>query len=501
VVVPAAEGGRGGRVPPPVVQARRPFVSGRRVVWFAAAVSALAWLPFVTAPLSPDEGGFLLVGSQWRPGSSLYGSYWVDRPPLLISVFDVASDIGGAVSLRIIGIAAVVVSVVLSERLGRLATGRRSVLPALVSGAFLSTPLFGTGMVNGELLAVPVVLAGLVCLLRAWTTAGTPGLRWAATAGALAAAAPLIKQNVVDVVVVAGALVLGGLQQQPRRRRVLLLAVTMAAGAAVTTAACLTWAELRGTDPFSLWDAIVTFRAEADAVIRSSANDATPHRLVELLGAAAASGAPALVVVLLLRLRGRPVAYGPVDLRVPALLLLGWELAAVGAGGSYWLHYLIGVVPGLVLLTAAAEQRPRVLRRWTTAVLGFVWASTAVATVVAAVHVPLYSSDAAVAAYLRAHGTPSDTVVVGFGHPDIVWDSGLTSPYPYLWSLPVRVRDAHLQQLTRILSGGRAPTWMVVDGSSLATWGVEPASAQSVLERRYQDVATVGSYVVWRLEG
>lgn len=72
-------------------------------------------------PLSPDEGGFLLVASQWQPGGSLYGHYWVDRPPLLISIFDLADHAGGAVGLRLIGIAAVLASVFLAGRLARLA--------------------------------------------------------------------------------------------------------------------------------------------------------------------------------------------------------------------------------------------------------------------------------------------------------------------------------------------------------------------------------------------
>ncbi len=41
----------------------------------------------------------MLVASQWTPGSSLYGDYWVDRPPLLIDFFDVADHPGGATAL------------------------------------------------------------------------------------------------------------------------------------------------------------------------------------------------------------------------------------------------------------------------------------------------------------------------------------------------------------------------------------------------------------------
>ena len=469
----------------------------RRVTWLVAALAALAWSPFVTAPLSPDEGGFLLVASHWHPGRSLYGPYWVDRPPLLITIFDLAAHAGGAVGLRVIGIAAVVASVGLADRLGRLATGRAAVVPVLVAGAFLCTPLFGTDEVNGELLAVPLVLAGVLALVRAWSAPGRRGYAWAALAGAAAAAGPLVKQNVLDVLVVAGVLVLQGLRRADRRQT-LARGLAVAAGATLVTAAALVWSELRGTEPTMLWDAVVTFRGQADAVISASSTDSTFRRFVELVSAGALSGAPVLLVVMLVRLRRRASYVEPPDLRYPAVVLVLWELVAVGAGGSYWLHYLIGLVPGLVLVSVAAAQRPPELRRWTAAVVAFACLSAGTATAVAALREPTYATDAAVAAYLRTHGTPHDTVVVGFGHPDIVWDSGLRSPYDLLWSLPVRVLDPRLRQLTHVLTGRHAPTWVVVSGSSLATWGVDATRAQAVLERRYHPVTTIGSYVVWQ---
>ncbi|QIG43646.1 hypothetical protein G5V58_13540 [Nocardioides anomalus] len=469
-----------------------------RLSWLAAAAAALAWLPFVTKPLSPDEGGFLLVASQWHPGRSLYGPYWVDRPPLLLTVFDLAAHLGGAVALRLIGVLAVVASVLLADLLGRRAAPRRSLTPAVVAAAFLSTPLFGTTMVNGELLAVPLVLSGLVALVRSWTATGASALGWGAVAGVTAAAAALVKQNVVDVFVVAAALAVQALwARQGRRAGALVAGVVL--GAAAALVACLLWAEVRGTEPVRLWDAVVTFRTQADAVIRRSANGATSGRFRELLGAAALSGAPLVLVVLALRVRRPPEAAGRPDLRVPAAVLIGWELIGIAGGGSYWLHYLIGLVPGLVLLAAAAAQRPPDLRRTTAVAVALAVASASVATVTFAATEPTYSTDLAVATYLRDHSRPRDTVVVGFGHPDIVYDSGLRSPYEELWSLPVRVRDPRLTELTHVLDGRRAPTWVVVDGTSLATWGVDASTAQTVLDTRYAPATTIGSYVVWRL--
>ena len=39
------------------------------------------------------------------------------------------------------------------------------------------------------------------------------------------------------------------------------------------------------------------------------------------------------------------------------LALLGWEFLGVLGGGSYWLHYLLGLIPGLVLATAQLTPR------------------------------------------------------------------------------------------------------------------------------------------------
>jgi hypothetical protein len=120
------------------------------------------------------------------------------------------------------------------------------------------------------------------------------------------------------------------------------------------------------------------------------------------------------------------------------------------------------------------------------------------AVVVVASAAPPNAADLAVATYLRSHGSSSDSVVVGFGHPNIVYDSGLRSPYEHLWSLPVRVRDSSLAELTRVLRGRQAPTWVVVSGTSLATWGVDATTAERVLEAEYRRATSIGPYVVWR---
>jgi hypothetical protein len=476
--------------------------SDRRSVpaWLVAALAALAglaWAPFVDWPLSPDEGGLLLVASQWEPGHSLYGHYWVDRPPLLLTLFDLATHLGGAIGLRLMGIGFVVASVLLTSVLTGRAVGRRSLTPIVVAAVFLSTPLFGTTEVDGELLAVPFVLLGMLSLVRAWAARPPVAVAWAVGAGAAGMSAVLIKQNVVDVFVVTGVVVVMSARTSGLRRATLLMTGVLG-GAGGVLGAMLAVAEARGTEPYSLWDALVVFRANATAVIQTSASSATSDRFVTLLTAVLLSGAPVVLLVLVLPLRRPARSTAMLDLRLPALAVLLWEVAAVAGGGSYWLHYLIGLVPGMVLLAVAAAQRGRTPWRTTGVAVAFTVVSCLVAVVTAATSVPRGTTDAEVAAYLRDHGSPRDSVIVAFGHPDIVWDAGLRSPYEQLWSLPVRVRDPSLAELTRVLEGRHAPTWVVVPGPSLATWGVDAETAQRALDEHYRPETSVGPYVVWR---
>ena len=121
--------------PRPDACRRTPVQPGRRcrqrrrvpVVWVAALLAVGLRLPLLSRPPSPDEAGFLLVGGQWHSGgTSLYGNYWVDRPPLLITIFRVAADAGGLVPLRLIGCLATVLVVLGAAHVARLLGGRRA---------------------------------------------------------------------------------------------------------------------------------------------------------------------------------------------------------------------------------------------------------------------------------------------------------------------------------------------------------------------------------------
>jgi hypothetical protein len=223
-----------------------------------------------------------------------------------------------------------------------------------------------------------------------------------------------------------------------------------------------------------------------------------------MLAAFVASAAPVVIVGAVLALRNtirRPARPDePVLAAWPWLVVLAWELVAVVSGGSYWLHYLIGLVPGTALLVAAAaldtgERPPRRdhLRR-------AVAACVISAIVTTPLAVPFLASTPgdgrAVAGYLRDHKRPGDTAVVAYGHPDILEEAHLTSAYPDLWSLPVRVHDPRLTRLGAVLTS-RRPRWLITAaGSGLSSWGLDATTTQGLVDRQYRTVYTSGKWSV-----
>ncbi|MFB9765391.1 hypothetical protein ACFFOS_13455 [Nocardioides kongjuensis] len=482
-----------------------------RTTYVASVVAFLAWLPFLWVPLASDEAGFLMLGRQWAPGSSLYGDYWVDRPPLLLWLFRLA-DLGPetlhpdgliAPGVKLLGALASAATVLLAGMLAARVAPRASHwtahLAPVLAAALLASPLLGMPETDGEVLAVPFVLLGVLALVTSLTgEADRRSLLLATGAGVAAACAALVKQNMVDVFVLAVVLVPLSRGRVPHLRR---RTAAFAGGAAAVVAVVVASSAALGTSPAELWDAVVTFRLQASAVIGSSASPATSERFVLVLKAFLASGAALTLLVTGFLAARTAWRRGPrsAPLRVAALAMVAWELVGVAAGGSYWLHYLTGLIPGVVLL--ASLVRPTGWRRWALATcLGL----TVLGTLGAWSHelaVPVDDAigrDARVAAYLRTHGGPGDGVVVAFGRPDIVAAAGLDSPYQYLWSLPARVRDPRLRDLQAVLSGADAPRWVVVSGTSISGWGITaPAELQTWFEHHYTEQASFGDLHVW----
>lgn len=459
-------------------------------VTIVLVVMAALRLPYFGLPAGRDEAGFLLVGASWDHGPWLYGQYWVDRPPLLIWIMELA---GNLTTLRLFGLLASALMVLGVCRAAFVIAGSRAAMWAAGAAALFSTAhWFGVARTNGEMLASPFVAWGIALAAQALLRPDRRSWWFGLFAGSLAAGAMLIKQTIVDGIVFAIVLAVVVAWQQPeRRRQAAAVALAGITGFAIAMGVALAAAAARGTTPGELFDALVTFRADAGEVIRVSASSATTERLWALVGTWAVSGLSLIAVL---------TVWHAIRRRDPALIATGAVILFVSAaalmGGSYWAHYLIQLVPASALAAGllATVVRPQI--RWSVA--GLAIASTVANLTVTLVSPPLDGSTAQqVGDWLRASAEPSDTAVVAYGQPNVLSNAKMSSPYPFLWSLPVRTLDPDLAVLSSTLDGSQRPTWFV-DWSGIGSWGItDPTRLETVLHEHYREVATMCGRTVW----
>lgn len=452
-----------------------------------ALLAVLLRLPYAGRALSPDEGGFLLVAGQWHPGRSLYGHYWVDRPPLLLALFRVgdllAAHLGDHLGLRLVGAAAAAVTVAaVGLTVRSLAGGRPAVLASGVTLTLLVSPLAGAAQVNGELLAAPFIAAGTGFALAALR--GRPWVGFAA--GICAAAAVLVKQNMVDVVLFGAVAALVAWRMHGRSTtRPFTVAGWCLAGFVVTGILVLGLAARAGSAPGDVLWAMYPFRAEAVRVLGGSNVDVRSLRLRRVAEAELLSMGPLVLLamgVAVVRRRRSARALIPAAAGVAALTAYG--VFSVVAGGSYWLHYLVqlAVPTGLAAGLLAALVRPRVGLLLVAPAL----VAGALSWAVSVGQDPNPQGEV-VGTAVRHVAAPGDTIVSVLGDPTVVQAAHLRSPYPYLWSLPARTLDPHLRDLRHEMNRSRRPTWVV----ARIPGGVSQLSqsADSPLDRHYHAVA------------
>ena len=463
----------------------------RHPVAIAAALAFLARLPALTRPLRADEAGFLLVARAWDPQpESMFGPYWVDRPPPLIAAFRAVDDLGGAPTLRILGAVVAAASVLLAAALARqVAPGRAVPWTAGVTAALLSNPVIDVVAVKGELLALPLLLASMVLTLRAVRRTSAP---LALAAGLAAGLAVGLKQNLATGLVFAGVLLLvawrtGRLAGRPALR----LALAGAAGAALPVVGTVAWARAAGVRLGTLWDTVYGFRAAAARVIADGSTDAPERRAWLLLGIALVCGLVPVLAGLFAHLR----ELWPDDppLVAAAVAVVASDVAGLAAGGSFWRDYLTPLVPGAALCVALVAGRPAGAgRRMRGVVVG-----AAVSAVAAMGFWLVWNAtghqefdEVRTGEALASAAEPGDTLVVFGGRPDLQDASGLGSPYPYLWTLPMRTRDPGYADLRALLAGPDAPTWLV-EWVGLGSWAPDGVAAlREVVAARYAEHGT-----------
>lgn len=479
------------------------WVDSRHTVALAALAAFLLRLPGLTRPIRADEAGFLLVARAWDPmPDSVYGPYFVDRPPLLIAIFKVSDAIGGPLFIRVVGAIACAALVVTAAWAARLVAGSRAARwTAVCVAAFTTNTVIDAVAVKGELLGLPFVMVSCALALVALRDRVAP---YALLAGLAAGVAPHVKQNLLGGLVFAGVLLVVSLATgRLGRRDFLRLAAAGLAGAAVPTLLTIAWARSAGVHLDVLWYAVAGFRSDASAVLAVGSPHAPALRLGVLLAAALVAGMLLVVGGFVVHLREEWADDKAVTAATAALIAA--DAAALVIGGSYWRDYLFPLVPGTALAAALlvrrASRRGRAMRGVIVgAALSSITCLVGWVVLNAAGLQEYHEHDTGRA--IEAVAEPGDTLTVFGGRADLQLASGLRSPYEHLWSLPMRTLDPELEELTRVVEGPDAPTWLV-EWVDFETWG-EAAGARfrAVVEQRYAAHGTgCDDRPVWLLRG
>jgi hypothetical protein len=312
----------------------------------------------------------------------------------------------------------------------------------------------------------------------------------------------LVKQNFVcGLAFGAAVLVASALTGELRRTRVVTALGCGAVGAAAVVAATVGWAAAAGVDLRELWFATYEFRTRATSLLSDQDRPGPSPRVATLTASFLFSGL-AMVVVLLL-------AAAPAVVRDRAhrrylagvVALAAVATAGVLLGGSWWRHYLVQLIPTAALVTALLVPRTGWLSDAARAAGVLVGVSAGIGTVAGAVVESRPPEQVRVARHLAEAAGPGDTGVVTWGHAEVLFYAGLTSPYPHLWSLPIRTLDEDLSQLLDVMRGPDPPTW-VVRWNPFSSWQLDDhRELVEVVSERYELVAEPCGRWVFLLRG
>ncbi|MGH3474134.1 MAG: hypothetical protein ACRDOT_04390 [Aeromicrobium sp.] len=483
---------------------RLPRADARFVIGAVAAL-LLLYVPALLVPLLPDEAGYWLVARAWDPQpDNMFGFYWADRTPVLIWMFQAADVLGGPFVPRVFSAMLAALMVVAVFRAARIVAGAAAARWSTATTVILlSNPAWYAWTAKSESFGVPLVMVS--CWLALEGLDRRPGwarlavVAGAGTAGMLAVG---MKQNLAGGLVFGAVLLVTSLLRRDLRPRLAaMLACVGLAGAMVPVVGLLIWAEINGVRTVSMWEMIYGFRSDAFDVITRGHASAPLSRVRDLLLLFVATGLGVLIALLLVSLR-RTLTVRPA-VTAAVLAMLAVDVAGIALGGSYWTPYLVTLVPAAVLGVA--------LILVSGSLVPLLKASVVFAAVSSAMMLAYFGythltgrSESTHATYIgeavsqAAH--PDDTILVLYGVPEVVRASGLNSPYPYLWSLPVRTLDPELALLRATVEGDDAPEWVVQKGR-LNAWGLDDRhQLRDLLRSRYVVSGRVCGSRVWRLE-
>jgi hypothetical protein len=456
----------------------------RTAVWIALGVGLALLLraPWFDAPLGRDEGGVALVARNWHGGGPFaYGNWFLDRPPLLLALDRLVGE--SMIGIRLLGAVAASLIVVITTLLAVRIGGRRAApWAALIAAVTGSAYVIRSVYTPAELLAVVPSSASLLVLLialekrRLWQFA---------CAGALAAAALLIKQSFGDALV-AGAVAMVAMKVTGSGWRETLRAVAAyAAGVGALAIALVVWAVADNVSAQSVWYAMFGFRLDAVAALSGPGAEG---RLALLWPPLRDSG---LLITGVLALVG--IARLRVGALVRAVLLASLTASVIGIvlGGSYWAHYLIAIVPVTVAVAAALLARHRWLALIAVCAIAVPTVHTAERAARSDSVDSTQSTARTVGQYLRDRALPGETAYVLYARVNTLYYAGIPDPFPYNWSLMMRAVPGAQGRLRSLLASPRRPTW-VVKADDTRSFGLDASGAtQRLLALHYRVAGTV----------
>jgi hypothetical protein len=183
--------------------------------------------------------------------------------------------------------------------------------------------------------------------------------------------------------------------------------------------------------------------------------------------------------------------------------MLGYGIVSIMVGASWWTHYLLQLTPVLAMGAALATKRSvgtfstHVVIAYVTT---FALVSTGLGIALGLTGHAKNRTEREVSDYLGEAADRGDSLVLAYGSPEVIAQSGLTTPYRYSWSLPMRTRDPKLTELVSVLRGPNAPIWLVEIGD-FDWWGIDTPDFEAVRAERYRVVDTVCGHDIYLLDG
>ncbi len=488
-------------------------------LWVMALVllGLALWFPYLAFPLDADAAGYATAAYWWAQGDTLYRDITITRPQGIFIIFRILlalhldSAIGNHIVAAFYASACTIAFLALVQRIW----GRRIAFAgATLFTLLLAAPFTEGYSTNAELFMLLPILGALHLL---WSFSDGVLSRqvsssWLVACGFLAALAAFIKPSAAPIMLVS----IGWLFYRWRGQQLSYMALWQAEGAFVFGCALVVLpALLHGlrTAPDVYLGAVIFYRLGYDSAFTGS--------FVEQLSAF--TFATLLLLAQLPILLAAGIGLWPTHARhsdPSHIFLLSWFFAAfagVAMGGNWFPHYYlpllaplaVGIVLGWEHLLYRAKRRgpnrSRVFARTAGCIvlpilLGISIFNSVLAVLPGMLHYPATPSRSeVVAAYIRAHSEPTDTLYVTYQWVPVYQLSQRKPASRWLYYRELqRTPGAFSEQIVRLGDPQTAPLYIIA-AQPFDAFGLDSAGAlRAAVDQNYVLETTIEGISLYR---